>query len=94
MRGSGSPGLNTAPTRQIPLTLVEEHIACIEGDAGEDVVGGTGVALVHPLNLHVQPVGEQSRAQGCWEPCPQSLARGSGRFCCSAVLLTSSSSLR
>lgn len=66
---------HTAPTCQVPLTLVEEHVACIEGDTSEDVIGGTGVALVHPLNLHIQPVGEQSRAQGCWEPPPQFLAQ-------------------
>lgn len=49
------------PTRST-LTLVEEDIACIKGDTGEDIVGGTGVALVHPLDFHVQPAG---RAEPC-----------------------------
>lgn len=79
MRGSGSPG-HIAPTCQAPLTLVEEHIACIKGDTSEDVISGTGVALVHPLNLHIQPVGEQSRAQGCWEQPPPAVTC-SGRLC-------------
>lgn len=49
------------PTRST-LTLVEEDIARIKGDTSKDVVGSAGVALVHPLDLHVQPA---VRAEPC-----------------------------
>lgn len=59
----GSPVVTTQPPpARSPLTLVEEDVACIEGDTGEDIVGGAGVTLVHPLDLHIQPAG---RAEPC-----------------------------
>lgn len=61
--GSGQPRVMAwPPATRSPLTLVEEDIVCVEGDTGEDIVGGAGVALVHPLDLHVQPAG---RAEPC-----------------------------
>lgn len=92
---SGQPGGDsTASTQRSPLTLVEEDIVCVEGDTGEDIVGGTGVALVHPLDLNIQPVGREElcrRLLGSPRPSP-SLQGASGHRCGNPELLTSSSS--
>lgn len=68
-RGMGEPSLwgaegsagVTARSCGPMLTLVQEDVTCVKGDTGKDIISVTGVALVHRLDLHVQPAGKAKR---------------------------------
>lgn len=53
----GSTGVTAPPCGSL-LTLVQEDVTCIKGDTGKDIISGTRVALIHCLDLHVQPAGK------------------------------------